>query len=280
MTGSAGPLRGPSISMSFRYTGEFDGRTVLVTGGGSGIGAAVAGEFASAGACVAVADIDAEAAARISAELPGESTSHCVDVANSQQVFRLFKEICRLRDSVDVVVHCAGVDDPDTKTLIAAQQERGERADITAQLSDEQWQRMIDINLSGAFYVVRSSLQHMLPQGRGSIVVIGSQAGVTGVSAYPHYSASKGGVHALCRAVAAEVAGRGIRVNSIAPGEIDTPMLARTPPAMTGTLEVRIPALRRGRPEEVARVALFLASEMAGYVVGETVMVNGGLSTV
>lgn len=248
----------------------------VVTGAGSGIGWAVCRRFAAEGAVVVAVDRDQDSAARCAAELGGRATSLCVDVARPDDVTEAFERISAERGVVDVLAHIAGVDDQVVKHRIAAQTASGDPIDITSQLTDEQWRRMVSVNLDGTFYCVRAALQRMIPRRSGSIITMSSLAGVVGVAGLPHYSATKAAVLGLTRAVAKEVAAHGVRVNAIAPGGIVTPMTARSPSGM----KAPVPMGRMGEADEIASVALFLASKESSYMTGETVNVNGGLVTV
>lgn len=251
-------------------------RVAIVTGGASGMGAATSRIFSAQGARVAVMDIDAEGAEAVARSLPGPAIGLGVDISQSAQVNRAVDDVVAQWGQLDVVMHAAGVDDPVVKNRIAEQASRGIAPNITVDLSDDLWHRMISVNLDGAFFVVRAALRHMLPAEAGSIILVGSTAGINGSRASAHYSAAKGGVHALGRAVAFEVAGKGIRVNSIAPGATDTPMRRRRSEAIRDSDAVASPMGRPGRPEEIATVALFLASDDASFVVGETLIADGG----
>lgn len=251
-----------------------DGTVALVTGGGSGIGAAICARFAGEGATVVVADRDADAAAAVAATLP-RAEAAALDVTDSAAVDALVGEVSARLGRLDVVVNSAGVDDPPVKAAVARAVAAGEPIDVTASLSDEQWRRTMSVNLDGVFFCVRAALRVMLPQGSGSIINIASSAGVDPVPGLPHYSASKAAVIGLTRSVAKEVAGRGVRVNAIAPGGVDTPMAARTPPGVGPV----IPLGRLATPAEIAAAALFLAGAESSYVTGETLNVNGGTVT-
>jgi 3-oxoacyl-[acyl-carrier protein] reductase len=253
---------------------SLEGRIALVTGGGSGIGAAICERFGAEGATVIVADRDADAAARIAAGIT-RGQAQALDVTDSAAVDRLVAEIVERHGRLDVLVNSAGVDDPPVKAAIAAQVAAGEPVDITATMTDEQWRRTMSVNLDGTFFCTRAALRAMLAQRSGSIVNIASAAGVNPVAGLPHYSASKAAVIALTRSVGKEVAGRGVRVNAIAPGAVDTPMAARTP----GGVGPAIPIGRVAAPTEIAAVARFLAGDESSYLVGETINVNGGSVT-
>ena len=249
---------------------QLEGRVAFVTGGGSGIGAAICERFAAEGASVIVADLDGEAAARVASSLRAACAIE-LDVTDSAAVDR---EVAGL-ERLDVLVTSAGVDDPQLKAELARQIGAGEPVDITSAMTDAQWRRTLTVNLDGTFFCVRAALRVMLPAGRGSIVTIASSAGVDPPAGLVHYSASKAGVIAITRSVAKEVAGRGIRVNALAPGAVDTPMAARTPPGVGPS----IPIGRRAAAGEIAAAALFLAGDESSYVTGEIMNVNGGTVT-
>ncbi len=177
---------------------------------------------------------------------------------------------------LDILANVAGTDDRESKRAIGEHLAAGTPLDITSKLTDDQWRRMMSVNIDGVFYLMRAALQVMLVQESGSIINVASLAGVIGQAGLPHYSASKAAVLALTRSVAKEVADRGVRVNAIAPGAIQTPMFGRSPAGLAST----IPMKRIGGPEEIASVATFLASSESSYVTGETINVNGGMLTV
>jgi 3-oxoacyl-[acyl-carrier protein] reductase len=257
---------------------RLENKIALVTGGASGIGAGICGRFHHEGATVIVVDRDGEGAAKTSAALPGSSVLE-LDIASSDAVGRAFDQVLAQFGRIDVVVHSAGVDDPTTKAKVGEHFAAGSPLEITSTLSDAQWDRMIAVNLSGTFYVLRASLRAMLPRQSGSIVLVSSLAGVSGSAGLPHYSASKAGVLGLMQSVAKEVGDRNIRVNAITPGAVDTPMFRRAPGGQEKYASAQvgsIPLRRFGTPGDLAGAALFLASDDAAYVTGETLNVNGG----
>lgn len=256
---------------------DFSGRVALVTGGGSGIGAAVCRRLDDAGARVVVIDRDETTAKSVTADLR-EGRAVSADVAEVEDVDRVFARLHQEFGQIDVVVHAAGIDDPEAKQHIADALARGDAPDVTASLSDEAWRRVISVNLDGTFHVLRAAVRAMLPVGRGAIVAIGSSAGFDAPIGYPHYSASKAGVHAFAQSLAKEVISRGIRVNVVAPGPTDTGMAARTPQALRDMLG-NTTARPYATPEEIADIALFLASDAAANVVGAVILANGGRFT-
>jgi 3-oxoacyl-[acyl-carrier protein] reductase len=260
--------------------GRLHDRVALITGGASGIGEATCRVFAAEGARVAVLDRDTGAAMSVASSLAGDTLAVGVDITDSPAVDVAFEQVIQRWGRVDAVVHSAGIDDPVVKERMAEQVARGEPVSITVDLSDERWHRMISVNLDGAFYVLRSALRHMRPAGSGSIVMVGSQGGVEGVRAYPHYAAAKAGLHAMCRSVAVETAALGIRINAIAPGPVETPMRKATPAIIGGTASTATPMGRAGKAEEIATVALFLVSDDSTFITGQTLLVNGGRLTI
>jgi 3-oxoacyl-[acyl-carrier protein] reductase len=236
----------------------------LVTGGGSGIGRAVATLFAREGATVAVNDINEETAQKTVAEL-GSGLAVAADVADPDRVREMFAEVARRFDGkLDVLVNCAGiaeVEGMDTEDLSAKVQARITDAmsgqpgrthlDVTRNLPDEVWDRMIRVHLYGTFNCTREALRLM--DDGGSIVNLSSVAGLTGLAAVPHYSAAKAGILGFTRAVAQEVGSRGVRVNAICPGWIETPMTEPIPPILKMLAIGQTPLGRTGSPRRSRR---------------------------
>ncbi|MFC9356669.1 SDR family NAD(P)-dependent oxidoreductase [Rhodococcus sp. NPDC057014] len=257
--------------------GTFAGQVALVTGGGSGIGAAVARRLAAMGCAVHVADVNGDNAKAVASEVRGRG--HVVDVTDSSAVDALVAGVVSESGSLDVVVHTAGVDDAQAKEWLLEARESGEPVDVLCRLTDADWQRIISINLAGTFHVLRAAVQAMRPQGRGAIVTVGSSAAFDTLVGYPHYAASKAGVHALSQSVAKEAIAYGIRVNTVAPGPVDTPMASRTPAAVRKAMEAT-GVIGYATPEQLADNICYLASPGAANVVGAVLLSNGGRFTV
>ena len=270
-------------------------RIALVTGGGSGIGRAIAVRFAEEGARVIVNDVAAERAHETIAAIAARAESPrgraiAADVADSGQVRLMFAEIDREFGGLDILVNNAGIAETaagDRERISAKAEARVAETmsgqpitthwDVTQEMSDEAWHRMIGVHLNGTFFCTREALRLMARRNRGAIINMSSVAALMGLDATPHYSAAKGGILAFTRALAREVASRGIRVNAICPGYIDTPMTAPISPLMQRVILSRTPMNRMGAPEEIASTALFLASDDGSYFTGQWLSPNGGL---
>ena len=241
-------------------------KNILVTGGASGIGLATVERCLQAGARVVLTDLPGSAGEQEAKALDANYSGRClflpVDVTSTEQVNRLIAEAVKAYGSLDGVFNNAGI---------------GGVAPADS-YPDEDFLRVIDINLTGVFRVARASLQQMYQQGSGSLVNCASILGKMGQSGTAAYSAAKGGVVNLTRTLAIEAAGKGVRVNAIGPGYIDTPLLSLLDDATRQALIGLHPIGRLGRPEEVANAALFLMSDEASFVTGTTLMVDGGFT--
>lgn len=254
---------------------RFDGKVALVTGAGSGIGAAVARKLGDLGAMVVLADVNADAVELVAGGV-ANARALTMDVADVDQVDRVVGDIGRL----DVVVHAAGVDDPGAKQWIADAMLAGRPPEVTARLTTEAWRRVMAVNLDGTFHVLRAAVRAMTGGAMtgGAIVVIGSSSAFDAPTGYPHYAASKAGVHALAQAVAKEAIAFGVRVNVVAPGPTETGMAARTPAALRETFAD--PRVRPyATPGEIADIAVFLAGGESSNLVGAVLLANGGRFT-
>jgi NAD(P)-dependent dehydrogenase (short-subunit alcohol dehydrogenase family) len=249
---------------------RLDGRVAVVTGGGRAIGLACVQALAEAGAEVLIADVDAETAALGQAEVKKaglKADIAIIDVTEPDMVTALADKIVVERERVDILVNNAGI----ARSGTAAEE-----------VTDELWFNVNDVNYNGVFWCCRAFGKHMLTAGRGSIVNIGSMSGfiVNRPQKQSYYNASKSAVHHLTRSLAAEWADRGVRVNSVAPTYIDTPMVRSVPDFenMSKHWLRDTPMRRLGRPDEIASVVHFLASDASSLMTGSVVKVDGGFT--
>ncbi|GIW40864.1 MAG: beta-ketoacyl-ACP reductase [Candidatus Binatia bacterium] len=264
------------------------GRVALVTGAGSGLGREIALAFAREGATVGVNDVRREAAEQVRDEISGlgaRSRDFPADVSDSVEVRALFEELEAEWGRLDILVNNAGIvvlsDEVRRRSAeLLREQLAGRRPSetlgATRTMTDAQWRRTLSVHLDGTFYCTREALRIMERQGSGKIINMASIAGLMGFAGSPDYSAAKAGIIGLTKAVAREAIVRGIHVNAIAPGFVDTPLLDFLDEAQKRLIELQTPIGRLGRPEEIASLALYLASDESSFFVGQVLSPNGG----
>ena len=240
---------------------DLTGRVAFVTGSTRGIGLAIARAMHGAGAKVAVVGRDAERARAVAAELGERTAGVGCDVAVAEQVEAALAAAESALGPIDVLVNNAGLT----------------RDNILLRLTDADWDAVLDANLKGAFHTTRAVIKGMMKRRSGRIINVTSIVGLVGNKGQANYAASKAGLVGFTKSVAKEYAGRGILANCIAPGYIDTDMTSGLPDAAKATLLQDIALGRLGRPEDVAGAALFLASDLAAYITGQVLVVDGGM---
>lgn len=243
---------------------ELDGKVAVVTGAARGIGQAIAARLASAGADVALCDLDkewlAETAGHVTS-LGRRAECFSVDVSKAEAVQAVVEQIEKAFGRIDILVNNAGI----TKDM------------FIARLSEADWDAVLTVNLKGAFLFTKAVSRGMMKQRSGAIVNVASIIGLIGNAGQCNYAASKGGLIALTKSVAKELASRNIRANAVAPGYIQTKMTEKLPEDIKKKMLELIPLGRFGLPEDVAKVVLFLASEASAYVTGQVLTVCGGM---
>ena len=234
-------------------------KVALVTGAGQGMGRAIARQFAAEGAIVVALDLNLEAAQQTLEGCGEQHLARALNVADAAAVNALVDEVLALRGRVDVLVNNAGTGGMDSFT----------------EMSDEAWARVMGVNLNGAFYCARAAVRAMLKTGGGTAVNVGSTSAVSG-DGPAHYVTSKAALMGLTRVMAKELAKSGVRVNTLVPGPTNTPMMQGIPQEWADAIIAGVPMGRMAEPEDIAKVAVFLASDDSGFVTGQSVAVNGG----
>ena len=243
--------------------GLLTGKTALITGAARGIGKAIALKFAEEGANIAFTDlaVNEETEAEIAA-LGVKAKSYASNAADFQQTEEVVKAVKEEFGSIDILVNNAGI----TKD------------GLMLRMTEQQWDAVIAVNLKSAFNFIHALVPIMMRQRGGSIINMASVVGVHGNAGQSNYAASKAGLIALAKSVAQEMGSRGIRANAIAPGFIETAMTAALPEEVRKDWEQKIPLRRGGSVDDIANVATFLASDMASYVTGQVIQVDGGMN--
>lgn len=240
---------------------DLTGKGALVTGASGGIGAAIARDLHRAGATVAISGTREERLKELADELGKRVHTLPCDLRDREAVAKLATQADETLGQLDILVNNAGIT----------------RDNLYLRMSDEEWDDVIEVNLTSVFSLTRGALRGMMRRRYGRVVNIASISGMIGNPGQANYSASKAGLIGMTKSLAREVATRGITANCIAPGFIETPMTAALNEKQLAAIASAIPASNFGKPEDVASAALYLASDEAGYVTGHTIHVNGGM---
>jgi 3-oxoacyl-[acyl-carrier protein] reductase len=241
---------------------DLTGKTALITGASGGIGAAIARSLHGAGATVALSGTRTGPLEELAADLGDRAHVLPCNLSDAEAVTALPKQAAEAMGSVDILVNNAGIT----------------RDNLFMRMSDDEWQSVLDVNLSATFRLCKGVLRGMMKARWGRIVNITSVVGHTGNPGQGNYAASKAGVLGMSKSLAYEVASRGITVNTIAPGFIATAMTDKLTDDQKAAIMTQVPAGRMGQPEEIAAAVLYLASQEAGYLTGTTLHVNGGMA--
>ena len=264
------------------------GKVALITGGARGLGASIAKHFSDEGAKIILCDINTDVAIETAKELGGKA--YYMDVSDSKNVEETFSKINLEFNRLDILVNNAGINGFENKQSLLDERikvnnlqskefsETGKiksHFDVTVNLNDEDWHKMIGIHLNGTFFCTREALKIMSNQESGSIINMGSVLGTTGGPSSPHYSAAKAGILGFTRATARELASRNIRVNAIAPGYIETEMTTHLGDVKKIVMSAT-PMKKFGVAEDIAWAAVYLSSDESKFVTGQTISPNGG----
>lgn len=243
---------------------ELRGKTAVVTGGARGIGKTISEKLAAGGTNIALFDILESEAQKTAEELRSrgvQSHVYCEDVTNADKMAEALKDVSERFGSLDILVNNAGIT----------------RDNLIMRMSEEDWDKVIQVNLKSVFACTKAACRIMMKQRSGRIINIASVIGVMGNAGQANYAASKAGIIGLTKSTAKELASRGITCNAIAPGYIQTAMTDKLPEEVKEQMLKSIPLARMGTPEDVANIVLFLASDLADYVTGQVIKVDGGM---
>ncbi len=243
---------------------KLDGKTAIITGGAQGIGLAIAEALANEGVLVGIADLKGEQAKKVADDFNArgkKAASFQVNVANSGEVKQMIDQAMAAWNKIDILVNNAGIT----------------RDGLIIRMKEEDWNLVLDINLNGTFFCIKEVLSKMAKQRSGRIINISSIVGAMGNAGQANYVASKAAVIGLTKTVAKEYASRGITVNAVAPGFIETEMTRVLPAQTREELIKQIPQGRMGAVEDIANAVCFLASDQASYITGQVIHVNGGM---
>ena len=243
---------------------ELQNKVALITGGAQGIGKTISEELVQNGAHVVLGDVNLEGAQATAEAINnngGSASAVKVDVSNPAEVKQVFDSILKDKKPIDIMINNAGIT----------------RDGLMIRMKEADWDRVLNINLKGTFLCSQQAAKQMMKQKSGVIVNIASIVGVIGNFGQANYSASKAGVIGLTKTLAREVASRGIRVNAVAPGFIDTEMTRVLDESVRQSLIEQIPLAKLGLPEDVARCVAFLVSDRSSYITGQVINVNGGM---
>ncbi|MCK4574126.1 MAG: 3-oxoacyl-[acyl-carrier-protein] reductase [candidate division Zixibacteria bacterium] len=241
---------------------DFSNKTVIVTGSARGIGRKIAEKFAAQGANVVISDLDQDVVDKVASEIGGSTVGFMANVTSADEVEDLFNRAKEKFGRVDVVVNNAGIT----------------RDTLMIRMAEKDWDMVLDINLKGSFLVTKTAAKIILKQRSGRIINISSIVGVNGNAGQANYSASKAGLIGLTKSAAKELAPRGITVNAVAPGFIESEMTNNMTEAAKDAFLDRVLIRRTGTPDDVASAVSFLASDEAAYITGQVLAVDGGLT--